>query len=166
VRKPAPAPRDLEPTEEQTPADATRQRVQLVLPSKLRYHFSEKEDLCLNARHAERVAEGLPRFCGNCGYQFASGPTVNRAPQIPAHLHSRDGPPGEIIKCQNSDGRIAEERLGKAHLKGGSEVADAESPGSVVEAMDRRLAAGRAEPKRIPGLRVNSHPAGSGSDTT
>jgi len=92
---------------------------------------------------------------------------VNRhESQIAAHLHSRNGPPSEIIKCQNSDGQIAEERLGKAHLKGGSEVADAESPGSVVEAMDRQLAAGRAEPKRIPGLRVNSHPAGSGSDTT
>ncbi len=86
--------------------------------------------------------------------------------QIAAHLHSRNGSPGEIVKCQNSDGRIAEERLCKAHLKGGSEVADAESPGSVVEAIYRQLAAGRAEPKRIPALRVNSHPAGSGSDTT
>ena len=86
--------------------------------------------------------------------------------QIPAHLHGRDGPPGEIVKCQNSDGRIPEERPGKAHLKRGSEVADAEPPGGVVEAMDRRLAASRAEPKRIPGLRVNPHPAGSGSDTT
>ena len=86
--------------------------------------------------------------------------------QIAAHLYGCDGPAGEIIKRQNSYGRITEECLGKAHLKGGSEVADAESPGSVVEAMDRRLAAGRAEPKRIPGFRVNSHPAGSGSDTT
>ena len=86
--------------------------------------------------------------------------------QIAAHFHSRDGPPREITKCQNSYGRIAEERFGKAHLKGGSEVADAESPSSVVKAMDRRLAAGRAEPKRIPGSRVNSHPPGSGWDTT
>jgi hypothetical protein len=92
---------------------------------------------------------------------------VNRhESQISAHLHGPDGPPGEIIKCQNSDGRITEERLGKAHLKGGSEVADAELAGGVVEPMDRRLAAGRAEPKRIPGLRVNSHPAGPSSDAT
>jgi hypothetical protein len=92
---------------------------------------------------------------------------VNRhESQVPAQLHSRDGPLGEIVKRQNSDGRIAEERLGKAHLKSGSEVADAESPGSVVEAMDRRLAAGRPEPKCLPCLRVNSQPAGSGSDMT
>ena len=85
--------------------------------------------------------------------------------QIPVHLHGCDGPPSEIIKCQNSDGRIAEERLGKAHFKGSSEVADAELPGRVVEAMDRQLAAARAEPKRITSLRVNSHPAGSSSHT-
>ena len=87
-------------------------------------------------------------------------------PQIAAHLHGRNRSRSEIVKRQNSYGRIAEEGLGEAHFERGSEVADAESPGNVVEAMDRQLATGRAEPKRIPGLRVNSQPAGSGSDTT
>jgi hypothetical protein len=113
----------------------------------------------------ERIVVSGCQF--SCHSQSCEARTVNRhQSQIPAHLHGRDGPPGEIIKCQNSDGRITEERLGKAHLKGGSEVADAELAGSVIEPMYRRLAAGRAEPNRIPGLRVNSHPAGSGSDTT
>ena len=55
--------------------------------------------------------------------------TVHRnEPQIAAHFHSRDGASGEIVECQNSYGRIAEKRLGKAHLDGGSEIAYAESP--------------------------------------
>src|SRR5579864_7118646 len=104
----------------------------------------------------ERIVASGRHFSGHS--QSCEARTVNRhESQIAAHLHSRDGPPGKIITRQNSDGRIAEERLGKAHFKGGSEVADAESLGRVVEAMDRRLAACRAEPKRIPGLRMNSH---------
>ena len=84
-------------------------------------------------------------------------------PQIAAHCYSRDGTPGEIVKRQNSYGRIAEERLGKACVNGGSEIAYAESPGRVVEAMNRRIAGGRTEPKRISDSRVNAHPSGTGS---
>jgi hypothetical protein len=92
--------------------------------------------------------------------------TVNRyQPQIAAHFRSCDGAPGEIVECQDSYGRIAEERLGKAHCKGGSQIAHAKLPGRIVEAMNRLAAARRAEPKRMRGLRVNSHPAGPGSHT-
>src|SRR5437773_11935570 len=92
------------------------------------------------------VASGCQFICHS---QSCEARTVNgHESQIPAHLHSRDGPPGEIVKCQNSDRRMAQERPGKAHLKRGSEVADAESPGSVVDAMERQLAAGRADPRR------------------
>src|ERR1035441_2649627 len=76
--------------------------------------------------------------------------TVNRHdPQIAADFHSRDGAPSEIVECQNSHGRIAEKRFGKAHLKGGSQIAYAESPVRIVEAMNRLAAGARAEPKRI-----------------
>src|SRR5258708_40317740 len=102
----------------------------------------------------ERIVASGCQF--SCRSQSCEARTVSgHESQIPAHLHSRDGPPGEIIKCQNSDGRIAEERLGKAHLKGGSEVADAKSPGSVVEAMERRFAAGQRRPKSNPCLLLN-----------
>src|SRR5260370_31947867 len=103
----------------------------------------------------ERIVASGCQF--GCHSQSCQARTVNRhESQLAAHLHSRDGPPGEIIKCQYSYGRIAEERLGKAHLKGGSEVADAELPSSVVEAMDRRVGACTAGPKRIACLRVDS----------
>src|ERR1035437_1218164 len=93
--------------------------------------------------------------------------TVHRnEPQIAAHFHSRDGASGEIVECQNSYGRIAEKRLGKAHLDGGSEIAYVESPGRIVEAMNRLAAGARAEPKRIPRWRGNSHPAAPGSYTS
>src|SRR5437870_4694647 len=86
--------------------------------------------------------------------------TVNwHQSQIAAYFHGRDGAPGEIIECQNSYGRIAEKRLGKAHLEGGSEIAYAESPGRIVEAMNRLAAGGGAEPKRILASRVSAHPA-------
>src|SRR5260370_5445142 len=107
----------------------------------------------------ERIVASGCQF--GCHSQSCEARTVNRhESQLAAHLHSRDGPPGEIIKCQYSYGRIAEERLGKAHLKGGSEVADAELPSSVVEAMDRRIAPGRAGPKRTSVVPVDSHAAG------
>lgn len=86
-------------------------------------------------------------------------------PQIAAHFHSCDGAPGEIVKRQDSYGRIAEKRPGKANLQGGSEIAHAKSPGRIVEAMNRLAAAGRAEPRGIPGLRVNSYPARPGKHT-
>src|ERR1035438_4094498 len=104
------------------------------------------------------------------GCQFGRYPqsgearTVNRhEPKIAAPFHRREGAPGEIFECQNSYGGIAEKRLGKAHLEGGPEIAYAESPGRVVEAMNRLAAGARAEPKRIPGWCVNSHPAAPGS---
>src|SRR5260370_33914745 len=90
----------------------------------------------------ERIVASGCQF--RCRSQSCEARTVNRhESQIPAHLHSRDGPSGEIIKCQNSDGRIAEERLGKAHLKGGSGVGNAESTVTRVEA--RRRPGGRLE---------------------
>src|ERR1035438_9901381 len=96
--------------------------------------------------------------------QSGEARTVNRhEPQIAAHFHRREEAPGEIVECQNSYGRIAEKRLGKAHFEGGPEIADAESPGRVVEAMNRLGAGARAEPKRLPGWRLNSHPAAPGS---
>src|SRR5260370_42395547 len=113
----------------------------------------------------ERIVASGCQF--GCHSQSCEARTVNRhESQLAAHLHSRDGPPGEIIKCQYSYGRIAEERLGKAHLKGGSEVADAELPSSVVEAMDRRVGAGRAGTKGSPGLGGDLEPAGSASGKT
>src|ERR1035438_1451689 len=104
------------------------------------------------------------------GCQFGRHPqsgetrTVNRhQPQIAAYFHRRERATGEICECQNSYGRIAEKRLGKAHLEGGPEIADAEPPGRIVEAVNRLAAGAGAEPKRLPGRRVNSHPAASGS---
>src|ERR1035438_2637024 len=98
--------------------------------------------------------------------QSGEARTVNRhEPQIAAHFHRREGAPGEIFESQNSYGRIAEKRLGKAHFEGGPQIAYAESPGRIVETMNRLAAGARAEPKRIPGRRVNSHPAAPGSHT-
>src|ERR1017187_1996769 len=78
--------------------------------------------------------------------------TVNRhQPQIAANLQRRDGAPDEIFECQNSYGRIAEKRLGKAHFEGGPEIAYAEPPGGIVEAMNRLAGGGRAGPKPLPG---------------
>src|SRR5271157_187212 len=96
--------------------------------------------------------------------QSGEARTVDRyQSQIAARFHRRDEAPGEIVERQNSYRRIAEERLGKAHFDLGPEIAYAESPLGIVEAMNRLAAGTRAEPKRIPALRVNSHPACAGS---
>jgi len=66
-----------------------------------------------------KLGEGIIAFGCHFGRHAQSGKarTVDRhESQIAAQLHGRDGPPGEIIQRQNSDGGIAEERLGKAHL--------------------------------------------------
>ena len=91
-----------------------------------------------------RVASGC-QFSGHT--QSREARSVNRRElQIPAHLHGGDVPPGKIIKRQNPDRKIPQKRLGKAHLKDGSGVADAESPCSAIEAIHRRLLAGRPNP--------------------
>jgi len=103
-----------------------------------------------------------------CQFGSHSQPGETRAvnrhqAQIAAHFHSRHGPRGKIVECQNSYGRIAKKSLGKAHLDGGAEIAYPESPGWIIEAMNGLAAGPGTEPKRIPALRVNSHPAASGS---
>ena len=109
-----------------------------------------------------RVTVAAGEFGGDS--QAGEAGTVKRhEAKIAAHFDGGEGAGGKIVEGQNSDGRIAQECFGEADLDGGSEVADAEPAGGVVEAMNGRLSSGRAEPERISAVGVNSHPARAGS---
>ena len=68
---------------------------------------------------------------------------------------TKDGGFANVSAFINSYGRIAEECLGKACVNGGSEIAYAESPGRVVEAMNRRIVS-RATRSRLAAIRSSA----------